>query len=111
MEKLGLGLGLGLEEDTGSPRRWSCGAVSLRNRRGMGPGPDSRVPRGGGSQPGPGFLASGLDSEVVVAVVVRGEEGEGGELGAQTSESLMEGAGGLDSGVPEFQKLGGSVRF
>lgn len=76
MEKVGLGLGL--EEDTGSPRRWSCGAVSLRNRRGMGPGPDSRVPRGGGSQPGPGFLASGLDGEVVVAVVVRG--GEGGRV-------------------------------
>lgn len=37
---------LGLEEDTGSPRRWSRGAVSLRNRRGMGPGPDSRVPPG-----------------------------------------------------------------
>lgn len=102
-------LGLGLEEDTGSPRRWSRGAVSLRNRRGMGPGPHSRVPKGGGSQPGPGFLGSHLDGgEVVVAVVVGGWGGEGGELGVGTPQSLMERAGGLDSGVPGLQTLGGS---
>lgn len=105
MENLGLGL-----EDTGSPRRWSRGAVSLRNRRGgwdLGRTPGS--PKGGGSQPGPGFLGSDLDGREVVAVVVR--RGEGSELGVRTPQSLMEGAGGLDSGFPGLQKLGEPLRF
>lgn len=70
-------LGLELEEDTGSLRRWSCGAVSLRNGKGMGPELDSRVPKGGGGQPGPAFLGSDLGGgEMVGAVVVRGKGGE-----------------------------------
>lgn len=108
MENLGLGL-----EDTGFPRRWSRGAVSLRNRRGDGTWAGLQGP------PREEAAILGLDFWVLTWMAEKwwrlwfsGRGGrEGGELGVRTPQSLMEGAGGLDSGFPGLQKLGKPLRF
>ncbi|XP_061028488.1 uncharacterized protein LOC133077743 [Eubalaena glacialis] len=82
-----------LPTETPSPRRWSCGAVSLRRGRGMGPGTRTPGSLGGGGSRGPGFLGSWRR---------RG-------LGTQTPESLEEGTGGLDSGIQEEERTWESV--